>query len=196
MFSCKDLKKVFFFFSASNNTAAFQIVVPSSNQDIQGLFPFGLYFNNVHVRCKTFQVIYLCFPNPISHHCWRVTTMLSWGTRGVLISYFYISAVYPSTPWWKAQAWSRSLCVQMLRGDDCAPAAAAVQFPFLHCQWPEHGTVCMLLMPRWALGAFSSSSSGVTPCPGGWAPLSVQGSPFKCPVAFLALSEKQRSCAP
>lgn len=173
-FSCKDLKKVFssffffsfffFFFSASLNTAASQIIVPSSNQDIQGLFPFGLHFNNVHMRCKTFQVISLCFPNPISQHRWRVTTTLSRGTKGLLFSYFYISTVHLSTPWWQAGAQGRSLCVQMLRGDDCAPAATTVRFPSLRSmtKWARHGLYASCA--TWALGAFSSSSSGVTPC--------------------------------
>lgn len=137
------------------------------------------------MRCKTFQVISLCFPNPVSQHCWRVTTTLSWGTRGVLFSYFYISTVHPFTPWWQIQARGRSLCVQVLRGDDCAPTAATVQFPFLHCmtKWAQHGLYasCATL----SIGSFQLKLFWCHPM------LSVQRSPFKCPVVFLALPEMQ-----
>ena len=61
--SCKDLSRLFCFLSAACNSAISPAAVRSSNQGIESLLLWGCtLWNNVYVKCKTFQTIYFCFP--------------------------------------------------------------------------------------------------------------------------------------
>lgn len=73
---------------------------------------------------KNFKQFAFVFPSSTNEqHFYRVRKMLLQDTRRVhnFYYYFYISTIYTSKQRAQAQAWRRSLCVQVLQGDDCVP---------------------------------------------------------------------------